>query len=62
MGIDWNIWSDFMLFVMLYKNIDPEVSKLMFGDLDFSKFEPLMKKTDPDSEDDGELILWDEED
>lgn len=62
MGIDWNVITDFMLFVMLYKNIDHDVSKLMFGDLDFSKFEPVMKKIDPDSEEDGEVILWDEDD
>lgn len=65
LGFDWNEMSDFQLFTMLYTQIDPEVSKLMFGDLDFRKFEPLMK-TLPPSEDGGEekseMILWDAED
>ena len=64
MNQDWNEMSDFELFVMLYNQIDPEVSKLIFHDLDFSKFKPLIKETE--SEDDEEpkmeLILWDEDD
>ena len=43
MGIDWNVFSDFSLFVMLYKQADPDICKLIFGDLDFSKFEPMLK-------------------
>lgn len=68
LNMDWNEISDFDLFVMLYKGIDPESSKLLFGDLDWTKFEPLMirrPKEDgsPPSEDDpAELILWDNED
>ena len=42
-GIDWNTFSDFSLFCMFYKQIDHEVSKLLFGDLDFSKFEIMTK-------------------
>ena len=61
LGIDWNTFTDFQLFVMMYKQIDPEVSRLLFGDLDFSKFEPILKQRDPDDED-GELILWNAED
>ena len=77
-GKDWNIISDFQLFVMLYKQADPEVSRLLFGDLDFSKFEPLMKYVpvkekpvenvsddeieDPDPQQEAELILWDNDD
>lgn len=60
-GIDWNTFPDFHLFVMFYKQIDPEVSKLIFGDLDFQKFEPLLKRKSIEDED-GELVLWDNED
>ena len=42
-GIDWNEISDFELFCMLYKQIDPEVSKSIFGDFDFNDLE-LYKK------------------
>lgn len=56
-GIDWNQFTDFQLFVMLYKQADPDVTKLLFGDLDFSKFEPLMKHKNEEDEE-GELILW----
>lgn len=59
--IDWNTLSDFELFSMFYTQTDPEVVKLIFGDLDFSKFERVFKQ--PLSEDEKpELILWNEED
>lgn len=61
MGIDWNTISDFQLFVMLYQQADSEVTKLMFGDLDFSKFQPLSKVKDENDET-GELVLWNDED
>ena len=38
-GLDWNEVSDFELFCMIYKNIEPDVSRLLFGSLDFSLFE-----------------------
>lgn len=54
---------------MLYNQIDHEVSKLIFPDLDFSKFIPLMKQipvnNDEDVEDGEfreEIILWDNDD
>ena len=37
-GIDWNKISDYELFLMLYRGGDPQVNKLLFGDLDFSGF------------------------
>lgn len=61
MGIDWNTMPDFHLFIMLLGQIDHEVSKLIFGDLDFSKFVPLTKKKDADDEE-GEIVLWDNDD
>jgi len=34
-GIDWNKISDYELFLMLYKTENPDVSKMMFGNVDF---------------------------
>lgn len=60
LDIDWNTYSDFDLFIILSQQIDPDVSKLLFGDLDFRKFTPyLIKKTE---DDDPVPILWNEED
>ena len=44
-GVDWNEISDFELFCMLYKQIDPDVSKSIFGDFNFNDLE-LYKKDD----------------
>ena len=60
LGIDWNTFKDFELFVMLYQQIDPDVSKLLFGDLDFSKFVPFMKKSSLEDQNE-ELVLWNDE-
>ena len=57
-GIDWCELKDFELFCMLYKNINYSVSSLLFGDLDFSKFELRNKKIDDEHE---ILTLWNEE-
>ena len=43
MGIDWNEFSDFNLFLLLYKRLDPEVVKMLFGDLDILSFEVFSK-------------------
>lgn len=44
-GVDWNEISDFELFCMLYKQIEPEISKSIFQGLDFTEFE-LYKKNE----------------
>ena len=65
MGIDWNEYGDFDLFIMLSSQIDPDVSKLLFGDLDFKKFVPLMVTKQPTEEDPEPKpypILWDDKD
>lgn len=62
MGIDWNEKSNFELFVMLYKTADPECTKLLFGDLDFSKFEPLLKQKPPKAKVEGENSDDDDDD
>lgn len=48
-SIDWNTISDFDLFVSLYKGLNPDACKLLFGDLDFSTFK-LVAKPNPNSE------------
>lgn len=45
-GIDWNKISDYKLFQMLYKGLDKEKTKLLFGDLDFGLFQPYVQKID----------------
>lgn len=70
--IDWNTFTDFQLFVMLYHSADPEIVKLLFGELDLFKFKPYMRTKDgsPPSEDsdfnnlgdDLEIVLWNDED
>lgn len=46
-GVDWNTFSDFNLFIMLTRNpLDQEVTKLLIGDLDLSKFDVCTKNDD----------------
>ena len=51
-GIDWNEISDFDLFCMLYKQIDPDISKSIFQDFNFENLD-LYKKGDT-------IVLYDE--
>lgn len=44
MGQDWNKISDYELFCMLLKGANYEVTKTMFGDIDFSDFGLYTKK------------------
>lgn len=53
MGEDWNKMSDWQLFLNLVKGVTLEDTKLIFGDLDFSKFQMYQKN---DSE---EIVLVD---
>ena len=46
LGIDWNEITDFDMFILLYKTADPEVIKLLFDKVDFSKF--ILAKADND--------------
>lgn len=65
LGIDWNEFSDFELFIMLSSQIDHDVSKLLFGDLDFKKFIPYKLTKEPTDEDPEPApypMLWDAED
>ena len=54
-GIDWNKISDYELFVMLVKNMNIEDTKIIFGNVDFSKLNPYIKTNSE------ELILYDYE-
>jgi hypothetical protein len=56
LGIDWMEIQDFDLFVMLSQTLTPDRTKLLFGDLDFTKLKPY---NHPDIE--GEVILADKE-
>lgn len=57
-GLDWNEVSDFQLFVLLKNMIDADASKLLFGDLDWNKFQPMFRKIDEDNQ---VLVLVNEE-
>ena len=54
-GIDWNKISNYELFLMIYKSENPIVSKMIFGDVDFQKFQ-FYTKTIPDKDEDGNDI------
>ena len=54
-GLDWNVVSDFELFMILIRQTDPDVIKLIFHDLDFRKFVPTLSG-------DNKKILYDAED
>lgn len=57
-GQDWNVLSDFELFCMLISNgIDENVSKLLFGDLDWSKFSLFQKNVG----DEPKVVLYNQE-
>ena len=56
MGLDWMEVDDFELFVMLSQTLTPDRTKLLFGDLDFTKLKPY---NHPHIE--GEIILANKE-
>ena len=65
-GVDWNKISDYDLFRLLLKTENPDVSKMLFGDVDFSKFQEYTK-TLPVEDEEGnitenvEITLYDPE-
>lgn len=52
--IDWNECEDFQLFLMLYKLFTKEETKIIFGDLDFTKYEICRNRLN------GEICLYNE--
>ena len=51
-GIDYMEISDFELFILLSRGLNKESTKLLFGDLDLSTFEPCVNKLN------GETVLY----
>ena len=49
-GVDWCEMSDFDLFTLLAQTADPEVNKLLLGDLDITKFERVGKQITEDEQ------------
>lgn len=61
MGIDWNTFPDFHLFIMFSGQIDKDVANLLFK-MDFSNFEPLKKYKDETMDEESvEWVLYDRE-
>lgn len=59
-GLDWNKLSDFDLFLMLYKSLQEDSAKLLFGEIDFTKFN-LNKISSGESEDEVSFVLYNQE-
>lgn len=54
-GIDWNKISDYDLFCMLLQSENPEVSKMIFGDIDFKGFQRYAR-TVVENDDEGNPV------
>lgn len=57
-SLDWNEVTDFELFCMIKQQLDPDASRLLFGDLDFSLFVPKIRNVDEHTK---KLVLVNEE-
>lgn len=55
MGIDWTEMEDFELFMMLSQTLTPDRTKILFGDLDFSKLRPFKNNQN------GDIVLADKD-
>lgn len=55
MGVDWNEITDYEMFLRFYATYSLDVSKIVFGDLDFQAFK-VYKNTE-----NGELVLFNPE-
>lgn len=51
--IDWNEISEYELFLLIYKTFDTKSTKIIFGELDFTLFKPVLQYND-------ELVLYNE--
>ena len=58
-GIDWNKVSDYEMFTMLIRTLPLEQTQLIFGDIDFQKFD-IYRKQIPDQEE-PVMTLWNAE-
>lgn len=59
LGMDWNEVTDFQLFTLLYKQTNPEIVKLLLGDLDLQGFSVYEKRGK--DEDTGHIVLYNKE-
>jgi hypothetical protein len=55
MGLDWCEIADFSLFTMLAQTLTPDKTRILFGDLDFSKLRPFKNNQN------GDIVLADKE-
>ncbi len=53
--IDWNKISNYELFLMLYKSENKQVSKMLFGDIDFDNFQ-LYSRTIIEKDENGDDV------
>lgn len=62
-GLDWNKLSDFDLFLLLYKSLKEDSTRLLFGDIDFQKFQLCKTTSEGETEEDveGSYILYNQE-
>lgn len=62
-GIDWTKITDYDLFCQLILQIhpQPEETSIIFGDLDFSKFIPYERQHEDGTEQNVDIVLWDNE-
>ena len=58
-GIDWNKFSDFELFILLSHNYSQEDTSIIFGDLDLTQLKAVNYQPNPEV--DADLALVDEE-
>ena len=55
LGLDWMEVEDFELFIMLAQTLTPDKTRLLFGDVDFSKLKPFRNNQN------GDIVLADKE-
>ena len=55
-GIDWNTMSDYELFCGLVKFLPPEKTSLLFGDIDFTKFNLYGLNYEPEPDEEGKKL------
>lgn len=54
MNIDWNTIADYDLFLIIYKTFSKESSEIVFGNIDFSCFEKMVRN-------DSDIVLYNKE-
>lgn len=54
MNVDWNTITDYDLFLIIYKTFNKDQSKIVFNDIDFTKFEKKIRNN-------TDIVLYDPE-